>query len=115
MLRLVEHFFGRTVNGAGAGKDESLHAGRLGQLGDHAGGGKIDLDGQFFVEIAGRIADDCTQVDDRIHVAQRIGHLLDMAKIAAANFQTRVADHLVNWVIAEDQQIEQSDVIALFQ
>ena len=45
----------------------------------------------------------------------RIGHLLDMAKIAAANFQTRVADHLVNRVIAEDQQIEQSDVIALFQ
>ena len=87
----------------------------FGHLGDHAGRHQVDLDGQLFVQRAGRVADDPAQVDDRVDLAHGLHHFVDLAEIGLDNLQVRMIQPRLDRLGAVQQQIEQADVVALLQ
>ena len=81
---LVDFRFGARTEDAGRrGVDETFHAGFLGQGEKHSDGIEVDLTGQDFVDIAGRIVGNRGQMDHRVASGKSLTDFARIAEVAA--------------------------------
>ena len=113
--RFVQQIIAGSVHRTAAGEDEAAHTGRLGQFGQHASRDQIDIDRQFFIQVAGWVAHDGTQVNDRIDALHGLIGSHDVLKVAFDYFEIGVVKDLPDGLPAEHQDVEQSYFVSLLE
>ena len=111
----VHHHVGCAVNAAARREDEALDAVALGDFDQHAGCGVVDFERGLLVLLASRVADDGGQVDDGIDAANGGNHVLNVAAIADAHLEVRMAEDAAKRFVTVHEAVHDADLAAGFE
>ena len=87
----------------------------LGDFDQHAGCGVVDFERGLLVLFAGRIADDGGEVDDGIDATNGGNHVLNVAAIADAHLEVRMAEDAAKRFVTVDEAVNDAHFAAGFE
>ena len=113
--KLVHHHVGCAINAAARREDEALDAVALGDFDQHAGCGVVDFERGLLVLFAGRVADDGGEIDDGINATDRGNHVLNVAAIADAHLEVRMAEDAAKRFVTVNEAVNDAYFAAGFE